>query len=200
MVTHSSGNHGAALAWAAPRRGIPAWIVMPDNAPKIKQANVAASARSAFLRAERCRPRGDVRGGRSARPARRWCILTTTAGDRGAGHRGARAARSTCPTSTPWSRRSAAAGCCRARRSPREGMRPDIRVYGAEPAGADDAARSFASGRVEPHGQSADHRRRPAHHARRRVRFAAMRAHLDGIATCSEGGDRRGDAPGRGSG
>ena len=31
VVTHSSGNHGAALAWAARARGIPAWIVMPDN-------------------------------------------------------------------------------------------------------------------------------------------------------------------------
>ena len=35
VVTHSSGNHGAALAWAAARRGIPAHIVMPDNAPAI---------------------------------------------------------------------------------------------------------------------------------------------------------------------
>jgi threonine dehydratase len=40
VVTHSSGNHGAALAYAAARRGIPAWIVMPDNASAIKQANV----------------------------------------------------------------------------------------------------------------------------------------------------------------
>src|SRR5690349_14105880 len=40
VVTHSSGNHGAALAYAAQRRGIPAHVVMPDNAPKIKIANV----------------------------------------------------------------------------------------------------------------------------------------------------------------
>src|SRR6476620_3778357 len=40
VVTHSSGNHGAALAYAAQRRGIPAWVVMPDNAPAVKQANV----------------------------------------------------------------------------------------------------------------------------------------------------------------
>ena len=40
VVTHSSGNHGAALAYAAQRRGIPAHVVMPDNAPKIKVANV----------------------------------------------------------------------------------------------------------------------------------------------------------------
>src|SRR5215212_2311471 len=40
VVTHSSGNHGAALAYAASRRGIAAHVVMPDNAPKIKIANV----------------------------------------------------------------------------------------------------------------------------------------------------------------
>ncbi len=40
VVTHSSGNHGAALAYAAARRGIPAWVVMPDNAPRVKQDNV----------------------------------------------------------------------------------------------------------------------------------------------------------------
>src|SRR5262249_55833781 len=39
VVTHSSGNHGAALAYAAQRRGIRAWIVMPENAAAIKQAN-----------------------------------------------------------------------------------------------------------------------------------------------------------------
>ncbi len=41
VVTHSSGNHGAALAYAAQRRGIPAFVVMPDNAAKVKLANVA---------------------------------------------------------------------------------------------------------------------------------------------------------------
>ena len=40
VVTHSSGNHGAAVAYAARARGIPAWIVMPDNAPRVKQENV----------------------------------------------------------------------------------------------------------------------------------------------------------------
>src|SRR5450432_1284462 len=37
VVTHSSGNHGAALAWAATQRGIPSWIVMPSNAAVVKQ-------------------------------------------------------------------------------------------------------------------------------------------------------------------
>ncbi len=40
VVTHSSGNHGAALACAARARGIPATVVMPRNAPGVKQAAV----------------------------------------------------------------------------------------------------------------------------------------------------------------
>jgi len=41
VVTHSSGNHGQALALAARLRGIPAHIVMPHNAPAVKKAAVA---------------------------------------------------------------------------------------------------------------------------------------------------------------
>ena len=40
VVTHSSGNHAAALSLAARNRGIPASIVMPSNAPAVKQAAV----------------------------------------------------------------------------------------------------------------------------------------------------------------
>lgn len=36
VATHSSGNHGQALAWAAQQQGIKAFVVMPDNAPKVK--------------------------------------------------------------------------------------------------------------------------------------------------------------------
>ncbi|HEX6270342.1 MAG TPA: pyridoxal-phosphate dependent enzyme [Anaerolineales bacterium] len=42
VSTHSSGNHAQALALAAQIRGIPAYIVMPDNAPAVKKAAVAA--------------------------------------------------------------------------------------------------------------------------------------------------------------
>src|SRR5215470_8765360 len=37
VATHSSGNHGAALARAAALRGIPAYIVMPDNTAQAKR-------------------------------------------------------------------------------------------------------------------------------------------------------------------
>ena len=41
VSTHSSGNHAQALALAAKLRGIPAYIVMPNNSPAVKKAAVA---------------------------------------------------------------------------------------------------------------------------------------------------------------
>ena len=40
VATHSSGNHAAALALAAKIRGIPSYIVMPENSPEIKKKAV----------------------------------------------------------------------------------------------------------------------------------------------------------------
>ncbi|KAF7731533.1 hypothetical protein EC973_009297 [Apophysomyces ossiformis] len=40
VVTHSSGNHAQAIAFAAQQRGIPAYVVMPRNAPEVKKAAV----------------------------------------------------------------------------------------------------------------------------------------------------------------
>jgi len=36
VLTHSSGNHGRALAWAARVYGVPAVVVMPDTSPAVK--------------------------------------------------------------------------------------------------------------------------------------------------------------------
>ncbi len=36
LCTHSSGNHGQAVSLAAKQRGVPAYIIMPNNAPKVK--------------------------------------------------------------------------------------------------------------------------------------------------------------------
>ena len=41
VATHSSGNHAAALSLAAKQLGVPAYIVMPENAPEIKKKAVA---------------------------------------------------------------------------------------------------------------------------------------------------------------
>src|SRR5262245_2222352 len=40
VATHSSGNHGAAVARAAKLRGVPAHIVMPSNSAKVKLRSV----------------------------------------------------------------------------------------------------------------------------------------------------------------
>ena len=42
VATHSSGNHAAALALAAKLRGIPAYVVMPENSPEVKKRAVAS--------------------------------------------------------------------------------------------------------------------------------------------------------------
>mgnify|MGYP002077490920 CR=1 FL=1 len=36
VVTHSSGNHARALAWAAAGRGTPCYVVMPEASPAVK--------------------------------------------------------------------------------------------------------------------------------------------------------------------
>ncbi len=40
VATHSSGNHGAALAWAASLRGVPAFIVVPRDASPFKRTAI----------------------------------------------------------------------------------------------------------------------------------------------------------------
>lgn len=51
VCTHSSGNHAAALALAARLRKIPAFVVMPENAPDIKKKAVESyGARITFCR------------------------------------------------------------------------------------------------------------------------------------------------------
>jgi threonine dehydratase len=42
VVTHSSGNHGAALALAARLRGVPAYVVMPADSSLVKRQAVEA--------------------------------------------------------------------------------------------------------------------------------------------------------------
>ena len=185
VVTHSSGNHGAALAYAAQRRGIPAWVVMPENAPKVKQANVAPLRRDdALLRADAGGARAGVRR-RAARDRRdAGPSVRRRARDRGTGHGGARA-----PRRRARPRRRHRAG---RRRRPAVGHRhrgarraAGHPVYGAEPAGADDAARSFASGKVEPlpHPATIADGLRATLSART---LQAMRRHVAAIRTASE--------------
>lgn len=42
VVTHSSGNHGRAVAWAAREFGVPACVVVPDGTPAVKVDGIRA--------------------------------------------------------------------------------------------------------------------------------------------------------------
>ncbi len=42
VVTHSSGNHGQALAYAAARNGVPCTVVVPEGSPKVKIDRIRA--------------------------------------------------------------------------------------------------------------------------------------------------------------
>jgi threonine dehydratase len=43
IVTHSSGNHGLAVSWAARRLGVAATVVVPADAPMVKQDGIRAN-------------------------------------------------------------------------------------------------------------------------------------------------------------
>jgi len=62
VATHSSGNHGTALARAAKLRKIPAHIVMPKTRPKSKCARSKVTVATLFLRADAKRTRSGMRG------------------------------------------------------------------------------------------------------------------------------------------
>ena len=56
VATHSSGNHGQALAYAASIRELPAWVVMPRTADPLKVAAVRGYGADIVL-CEHCDPR-----------------------------------------------------------------------------------------------------------------------------------------------
>jgi threonine dehydratase len=57
VATHSSGNHAAALALAARWRGVPAYVVMPENAPEVKRKAVQGYGAEIFF----CKPTLEAR-------------------------------------------------------------------------------------------------------------------------------------------
>ncbi len=94
VLTHSSGNHGAALAYAAQQRGIPAWVVMPENAPRVKQDNVRRFGAGVRLCAPTLAAReASLRGGRGGDRGDADPPVRQPAGHRGSGHGGAGVAR-----------------------------------------------------------------------------------------------------------
>ncbi len=188
VVTHSSGNHGAAIAYAASRRGIPAWVVMPENAAKVKQENVRRmgatirhSAPDAASRAAVCAEVERETGATLVHPFDNADVI---AGQGTAALELLEDVPSLDVVVAPVGGGGLLSGTSIAAK----GVKPGIRVFGAEPANAGDAAAAFRSGRLEPlpAGLStiADGLRTPLS-ART---LAAIRANVDEVATCSEEG------------
>jgi threonine dehydratase len=143
VVTHSSGNHAAALSSAARRRGIPAWVVMPTNAPKVKcQAVEAYGGKITF-----CEPTLQARESTAAEiEVRTGAILIHPFdNDRIIAGQGTAALEllEEVPdldfVIAPVSGGGLLSGTAIASRA----IRPQIRVIGAEPKNADDAYRSL---------------------------------------------------------
>jgi len=150
VVTHSSGNHGAALAWAAARRRIPAWIVMPDNAAKVKQSAVTdlgAIVRycepTVAAREAMCAAVQTETGATLVHPYNDWRVI---AGQGTAALELLEDVPGLDAIVTPVGGGGLLSGTAIAAKS----MKPSISVFGAEPEGADDAYQSLRSGRIVP--------------------------------------------------
>lgn len=150
VVTHSSGNHAAALALAARINGVKAYIVMPENAPVVKKNAVAGYGGSItfckptqLAREETTRMIMEKTGATLIHPYDNFNVicgqgtaaleLLEEVNDLEAviapiGGGGLMSGTSTCI----------------------KGIRKNIQVIGAEPANADDAYRSFTKGSLFP--------------------------------------------------
>ena len=150
VATHSSGNHAAALARAARLRGIPAHIVMPSNAPKAKVESVRRNGGNIIF----CEPTVAAReaacakviaetGARLVHPYNDYAVM---AGQGTATLELLEQAPDLDLILAPVGGGGLLCGTAVAAK----GVRPGIRVIAAEPAAADDAARSFAAGHIIP--------------------------------------------------
>jgi len=145
VATHSSGNHAAALSYAAAKRGISCTVVMPNNAPKIKKA--AVEGYGGFI--VECAPSG------SAREQALSMVLKQTGAEFVPPYNDLRVitGQATCSLEfiedvsnldvivVPIGGGGNISGATLARKF----LAPDISIIAAEPEQADDAYRSFIS-------------------------------------------------------
>jgi threonine dehydratase/serine racemase len=146
VVTHSSGNHAQALALAAAKRGIPAHIVMPRTASPVKKQAVLDYGG----RVVECEPNLPAREETAARVQAETGATMVPPFE----HPLVMAGQGTACVElledhphldavvAPVGGGGLLSGFCVAA----QGMQPRIRVFGAEPLNADDAARSKAGG------------------------------------------------------
>lgn len=185
VATHSSGNHGAALAWAARQRGVPAFVAMPRTASQFKLASVERLGGRVVL----CEPTHRAREEAAERIVREtgaafihpFNDARVIAGQGTAALELLTEVPDLDAVVCPVGGGGLLAGTAIAARA----LRPAIRVFAGEPEGAADASRSFSSGvrqAVEHPSSIADGLLAFVGD----VTFPIIRRHADGIATVSD--------------
>ncbi len=150
VATHSSGNHGAALAIAAGIRGIPAYIVVPSNAPRVKReaiegyGGIVTECASNVPAREAALEEVVERTGAHFVPP--YDDLRIVAGQGTATVELLEQSPDIEQLWVPVGGGGLASGAAIAARA----IDPDVDVIAAEPSRADDAFRSLANGRIEP--------------------------------------------------
>jgi threonine dehydratase len=148
VATHSSGNHGLSLAYAAGRRGIPCTVVMPRTAPQAKKDAVKGYGG----RVVECDP------STSSREAVFAQVVAETGAEFVHPYNDPRviAGQATCSRElreqvealdaviAPIGGGGMISGTCLTLST----LAPGVRIYAAEPKMADDAARSFRAGHI----------------------------------------------------
>ena len=150
VATHSSGNHAAALAYAAACRKTRADVVMPENAPKNKKAAVAGyGAQITYCKATQ-QAREDAldqvlkqTGATFIHPYNDHLVITGQA-------TAALELLEQVPGLELVIAPVGGGGLLSGTSLTVKALKPDIKVFGAEPAGADDAYRSLKAGRIIP--------------------------------------------------
>jgi len=149
VVAPSSGNHAAALSLAARWRGIPAFIIMPSNAPATKKRSVESYGG----KITECEPTLASREAIAARVMKEtgahlvhpYNDVRVMAGQGTAALELLEEIPDLDVICTPVSGGGLLSGTAIAAKS----VRPEIRVAAGEPSNADDAYRSLASGQIE---------------------------------------------------
>jgi threonine dehydratase len=185
VVTHSSGNHGAALAWAARKRGIRATVVVPHNAPAAKKMAMESYGANIIY----CEP--NVAARESAVAAQMaehgYQLVHPFDDDRVIAGQGTATLEllEEIPDLDMVISPLGGGGLLSGTSIAAKGQKPGITVYGAEPRGADDGYRSFTTGvRVtEMTPQTICDGLRTVLSERT---FNIIRANVDGIGTASE--------------
>jgi len=150
VATHSSGNHAAALALAARVKGIDSFIVMPENAPEIKKKAVAGyGAKITF-----CEPTLEARETTLAEVVRDTSATVIHPYN----NFDVICGQGTCALEILEEIKGpdivmapvGGGGLISGTAITVKNLSPLTKVYGTEPAGADDAYRSFKSGKLIP--------------------------------------------------